>query len=308
MHYRVEPGLYALGAPDTQSPVVASANYRLSFNRLRSSLEGRNVWILVLDTKGINVWCAAGKKTFSTKELVRQISQTKLASIVTNRTIVVPQLGAPGVAGHEVKQQTGFSVKFGPVRAVDLPAYLDAGSIATPAMRLVQFGLADRLALVPMEVVPCAREIVLFLGAVGILAGLNLHGILFAQAWHVVLPLVAAAITALICGSVVPPILLPWIPGRALAFKGVASGLVGLALLLTANVFEPDQRLLAMFCWIAVPAYSSYRAYSFTGSTTFTNPSGVKAELRVAWPLYVASTVIGGALLAGALLHNWGIV
>ena len=71
MHYMVEPGLYALGKPDDTSPVLVSANYKLSFDKLRSAMAGRDVWILVLETDGINVWCAAGKGTFSTMELVQ---------------------------------------------------------------------------------------------------------------------------------------------------------------------------------------------------------------------------------------------
>jgi hypothetical protein len=67
-HYMVDPGLYALGRPDEKSPVLVTANYKMSFDRLRRALPGRNAWILVLDTKGINVWCAAGKGTFGTAE------------------------------------------------------------------------------------------------------------------------------------------------------------------------------------------------------------------------------------------------
>jgi CO dehydrogenase/acetyl-CoA synthase gamma subunit (corrinoid Fe-S protein) len=66
MYYRVDPGLYAVGSPNTDSPVLVSANYKLSFNTLRSNLDGLDAYILVLDTKGINVWCAAGKGTFGT--------------------------------------------------------------------------------------------------------------------------------------------------------------------------------------------------------------------------------------------------
>ena len=59
--HRVAPGLYALGKPTADSPVFVSANYALSFDALREALAGRDSYILVLDTKGINVWCAAGK-------------------------------------------------------------------------------------------------------------------------------------------------------------------------------------------------------------------------------------------------------
>src|SRR3990172_2220623 len=67
MKYQVPPGLYAVGQPDRTSPVLVTANYKLTFDRLRSRLSEINAWILVLDTKGINVWCAAGKGTFGTE-------------------------------------------------------------------------------------------------------------------------------------------------------------------------------------------------------------------------------------------------
>ncbi len=76
--HRVDPGLYRLGNPTGESPVFASANYTLSFDALRSALAGYDAYILVLDTKGINVWCAAGKGTFGTDELVSRIGTTGL--------------------------------------------------------------------------------------------------------------------------------------------------------------------------------------------------------------------------------------
>lgn len=55
MNYKLDAGLYAVGKPDHGSAVLVSANYMYSFNRLRENLGGRNLWLLVLDTGGINV-------------------------------------------------------------------------------------------------------------------------------------------------------------------------------------------------------------------------------------------------------------
>ena len=97
-HYTIDPGLYALGTPNGQSPVLVTSNYKMSFDRLRQALPGRNSWILVLDTKGINVWCAAGKGTFGTAELVTRIESSSLTQIVSHRELILPQLGGAGVA------------------------------------------------------------------------------------------------------------------------------------------------------------------------------------------------------------------
>jgi CO dehydrogenase/acetyl-CoA synthase gamma subunit (corrinoid Fe-S protein) len=120
-HHRVTPGLYALGKPAANAPVFVTANYTLSFDALRSALTEMNAYILVLDTQGINVWCAAGKGTFGTAELIKRIEACRLNEVVTTRILILPQLGAPGVAAHEVKRHTGFRVEYGPIRAEDLP-------------------------------------------------------------------------------------------------------------------------------------------------------------------------------------------
>ena len=143
-NYKVSPGLYAVGKPDRQSPVLVSANYKLSFDMLRSQLSGIDGWILVLDTRGINVWCAAGKGTFGTQEIIRQVQGTELARVVEHRKLVVPQLGAVDVAAHEVKKACGFEVVWGPIQARDIKAFLAAGMRAEAAMRRVSFTLGER--------------------------------------------------------------------------------------------------------------------------------------------------------------------
>ena len=101
-NYRVNPGLYAVGTPGQESDVFVTANYKLSFDALRKNLAGVNGWILVLDTKGVNVWCAAGKGTFGTKELVNRIKLVLLEKVVNHKRLILPQLGATGVAAHNV--------------------------------------------------------------------------------------------------------------------------------------------------------------------------------------------------------------
>ena len=144
--HRVKPGLYCLGNASADSPVFVTANYTLSFDAVRSALAGIDGYILVLDTKGINVWCAAGKGTFGTSELVSKIESTGLKDVVSHRKLILPQLGATGVSAHEVKKRSGFTVEYGPVRASNLPEYMKTRK-AAPVMRRVTFNLLDRLIL-----------------------------------------------------------------------------------------------------------------------------------------------------------------
>lgn len=226
MNYRVTPGLYAVGQPACDSPVLAAANYKLSFDFLRRELTGLNVWVLVLDTKGINVWCAAGKGTFGTAELVRQLEQSGLARIVTHRRIILPQLGAPGVAGHEVARLSGFKVVYGPVRAADLPAFLQAGLKADPEMREVRFPFWDRLVLTPVEFVHSLKYLAIAFAVLGVLNILRPGPMWLSGLIVKTLSDFVPYLGAVLAGTILVPALLPWLPGRAFTVKGWFVGFV----------------------------------------------------------------------------------
>jgi len=295
MRYRVAPGLYRIGLADSNSPVLVTANYKLTVDTVRRSLAGLNVWLLVLDTKGVNVWCAAGKGTFGTPELVRRIQAANLSEVVKHRELVLPQLGATGVAAHEVKRATGFSVHYGPVRARDIAAYLAAGMQATPAMRRVTFGWRDRLAVAPVELTATLRPLLVVLALVAALDVLRHHR-LTPQTLAGMAPFLAAALT----GGLLVPLLLPWLPFRTFALKGaVAGALVAAALLFSLPLGAVEAAGVALL----VVAIDSYMAMTFTGSATFTTLAGVRLEVRRALtPILVAAGA--GAILrvAGAFL------
>ena len=160
MTYTVPPGLYAVGQPDDTSPVLVSANYKLSFDYLRKELSGLNLWVLVLDTKGINVWCAAGKGSFGTDEVVKMVDAAGLSRLLSHRTLILPQLAAPGVSAHEVRRRCGFKVIYGPVGAADIPAFLKAGNKAKAAMRRPHFALRDRLVLTSVELTALIKPLI----------------------------------------------------------------------------------------------------------------------------------------------------
>jgi len=303
MHYTVQPGLYALGAPDENSPVLVTANYKMSFDRLRRELSGRNTWILVLDTKGINVWCAAGKGTFSTAELLKRIETTALARVVAHKTLLVPQLGAPGVAAHEVRKHSGFKVVYGPVRAEDLPEFLDNGLKATAAMRKKTFPLRERVVLIPVELVDACKYAFLIFLAFFILGGLSADGSFWGGALRHGLPAAYGLFTAVLAGAVLTPLLLPWLPGKAFSLKGMWLGLAAAAI--PAGLYWPtaisSAARLEILAWVVfIPATAAYLGMNFTGASTYTSRSGVKKEMRWALPLQITAGVVGVGLWLGA--------
>ncbi|MBI9083127.1 MAG: hypothetical protein JEZ11_05975 [Desulfobacterales bacterium] len=289
-HYPVAPGLYAVGKPEPESPVLVTANYKLSFDTLRRKLDKIGAWILVLDTRGVNVWCAASKGTFSTAEVIRQVERTGLDRIVSHKKLVMPQLGATGVSAREVRKGCGFEVVWGPVRASDLPAFLGAGMKADPAMRRVTFTLKERLVLVPVELSFLPKPAFWILIAAFLLSGLGPGLFSAGAAWHRGWLLAGACAAGIVAGTVVSPALLPWIPGAAFAFKGAVAGLAaGGGVIWAMGV--PLTGLAALALLLCTAALSSFLAMNFTGSTPFTSPSGVEKEMRRAIPLQLAAVV-----------------
>lgn len=285
MGHRVKPGLYRLMNPTQDSPVFVSANYTLSFDALRSALSGTDAYILVLDTKGINVWCAAGKGTFGTDELVEKIARTGLSSVVRHRTLIVPQLGAPGISAHQVQRESGFRVEYGPIRAQELPEYLKIRT-ATPDMRRVRFPFRDRIVLTPVELVhaalPTFVAAVLLYFLAGIVASL-------------------AAITAVLAGTVLFPALLPFLPTKDFSSKGL---ILGVLIALPFAGYNATHSLL--FQWanvlagiiplLIIPVVTAYIALNFTGCTPYTSRTGVKTEIFRYVPLMVTMAGCGIAL------------
>jgi hypothetical protein len=274
-NHRINPGLYILNNPNADSPVFVTANYTLSFDAVRSSLVDVDCFLLVLDTKGVNVWCAAGKGTFGTDELVNRIKATSLSEIVKHRKLILPQLGGPGVASHEVKKRSGFKVEYGPVRASDLPEFLKNNKV-TKEMRRVHFTFKDRLLLVPVETVSMFLPMLLIALVLYFIGG----------------PVVSAAtVLSILAATILFPLLLPWIPTPNFSTKGfILGGIVAISFAIFQILANPDAALWQKVGWalaylLALPPITAFLSLNFTGATTFTSKSGVKHEMFIYIPV-----------------------
>ena len=296
MRHRVIPGLYALGNPTAESPVFVTANYTLSFDALRSALAGIDGYILVLDTQGVNVWCAAGEGTFGTDELVRQIEVCQLKEVARQRQLILPQLGAPGISAHEVRKCSGFKVEYGPVRAADLPEYLKHHQ-ATPEMRRVRFTLADRLSVAVVDVMHAMLPMLVVAVVMYFLGDLRAS---------------AAVVVTVLTGLLLFPALLPWLPGGDFTSKGYFLGLLAaLPFAITMLLRQPEaawwlQAGNVLFYLLTMPPLVAFLALLFTGSTTFTSRSGVKSEIftyipRLAWMLGAGVVLFTALFVIGRL-------
>jgi NAD-dependent dihydropyrimidine dehydrogenase PreA subunit len=169
MFFRLFPcpipvGLQRIGSPGRNSPVLVTCNFYLTVRRLIKKLHGLDAWLLVADSKGVNVWCAAGGEEFNTRSVVSAVKTSGIAEIVNHRRLILPPLGAPGIKARAVEKQTGWSVHWGPVRAQDIPQYLRQGYRWADEVKRATYNWRERLDTALGPLFP-----IILIGAVGFL-------------------------------------------------------------------------------------------------------------------------------------------
>lgn len=140
-----EPGLRAFGNPREDSPVFVTSNFHLTVKRVSRYLRDLDCHLLVAPTNGTNVWCAAVGGMFNAHSIVSVIKTSGIGERVNHRTLILPQLSAPGVDTELIKEATGWHSRFGPVYAKEIPEYVRKGFQKSDDMRKVKFNLMDRL-------------------------------------------------------------------------------------------------------------------------------------------------------------------
>jgi len=245
---KVNPGLYVVGQPDPDSPVLITGNFELTVRRLVRAIDHRmDAWVLVVDSAGINVWCAAGGGFFTAAKVIGALRVSDLEGIVHHRALILPQLCANGVDGWRIRQETGWDVNWGPVRAEDIPDYVVSGGVKTDAMRWVQFPIKDRLEMVTVT-----------LGFYSLLILLPVAIFWRTLFWPILLSLVGL--------SYFYAVVLPWLPGRDGLAKSVPLTLISLVGLLVYIVFWDPLLGQHIFNWVlGLTALSVFTAAELQG-------------------------------------------
>ena len=159
-------------------------------------------------------------------------------------------------------------------------------------MRQVKFDLIDRLKLVPVEIVNGKLYLLgaLFLSV--ILASLNKKGLSFG---HITGNGFLAAFNVFcvyLSGTLLTPLLLPYIPFRSFSLKGMVTGLIVSGLLLWFG-FLGDGTFEIISWFLIISTISSVFALGFTGASTYTSLSGVKKEMKISVPFQILFILTG---------------
>jgi len=178
-----ESGLVRIGDPGRDSPVLLTCNFRLTVERVKRALAGIDAYLLVANSRGVNVWCAATGGLLTDHDVVSVLKTSGIEDLVDHRRVILPQLAATGIEAKAVHRRTGWRVVWGPVRADAIPAFLERGLEAGREMRTVDFRGPERIEMAiawafPISVVACLlllpfwREAML--PVVGLVWGLSL--------------------------------------------------------------------------------------------------------------------------------------
>ncbi|KKL71107.1 hypothetical protein LCGC14_2098220 [marine sediment metagenome] len=148
-HIPIEPGIYKSGQPDENSPIIVTANYLFTYIKVMRDIKGIDAWVLCVDSKGINVWCAARGNNFGNRQVIEAVEATGIATLTNKKTLILPQLSAGGVAGPLISKEAPdfpFRILFGPVWAKQLPQFLKERPARKPdKMKLAKFTPFHRL-------------------------------------------------------------------------------------------------------------------------------------------------------------------
>lgn len=156
-------GLIELGHPSRNSPVLLTCNYHLTVERVKRALQGVDGYLLVANSRGVNVWCAATGGLFTHHNVVSILKTSGIEKRVDHRTVILPQLAATGVHAREVKRRAGWEVVWGPVDARDLPAFLQSEGDTASAMRTVSFDWPRRVEMAAVWAFPISVFVALAL-------------------------------------------------------------------------------------------------------------------------------------------------
>ena len=256
----VRSGLYRIGSPTPDSPLLLTSNFYMTFKQVVKALRGRHCWLMVEDTEGWNVWCAADARIFSAEKAAALMRAYDVDGLLNHKTIVVPRLGgriarrlskltAPSTVSEAASGQ-GWRVIKGPIEARDLPAFIEGGLVTTRPMRSLRryYSLPQRVrvgVLTALVAIVCAlpflfilREFLPFFLAFGLIS------------------------------SFVLCIFHYWIPGRTGVVKELLLGALAFMGLLGWTVAQ-GQPLTLCLGWVmlAVLVYSFVQGFMYQSTT-----------------------------------------
>lgn len=145
MPFPCKTGLVKIGNPDGNSPVFLTCNFHLTVERVKRALRGIDCFLLIANSRGINVWCGSAGGHFTNHSVISVLKTSGIEKLVNHRNVILPQLAAAGIEAVAIQKKTGWRVIWGPVYAKDIPLFIENGFKKTPEIKEVRFPWKERV-------------------------------------------------------------------------------------------------------------------------------------------------------------------
>ncbi len=256
--FSVRPGFYFMGQRNENAPLLVTGNNFLTVFLLVRRIANRSIRLLIIDTNGINVWCAAVGDRFSAAEIIDKAMHFGLLKKGQKIEMILPKLCLSGVRLSDL-HMAGIKPIIGPLYAREVPEYLDRGEFEDRVDDRILFGFQSR----GFTALPTAFQFFYY----------------FLGGYVVTLGILSSAIigVAAVLGFFYP-LLFPFLPGKQFAVKGISLGFI--ASIFPVGFFSVGgfNLQLLLFWNLFIFATSIYIALNYTGNSPVSNYSRVREE------------------------------
>ena len=125
----MKEGIYEIGNPDENSPVLITTNFALTYFVVMGEIEASRVpsYLLVMDTEGLSVLTAWAAGKFVGDAMGMFVKKSGIEDKVKKKRLIIPGLVA--VVSGDIEEELGsdWEVAIGPREAAHIPAFLKMG-------------------------------------------------------------------------------------------------------------------------------------------------------------------------------------
>jgi len=121
----VTEGIYEIGNPDENSPVMVTTNFALTYFIVSGEIEGSRVptWLLIKESEGLSVMTAWAAGKFAGDDVGMFVKKCGIMDKVKHQELIIPGYAA-AIAGDVEEELPGWTITVGPREAAHIPAFL----------------------------------------------------------------------------------------------------------------------------------------------------------------------------------------
>ena len=122
---QVSPGLYEIGKPKPESPLLVTTNFSLTYFSVAGEVEGSGIpaWLLICDAEGMSVLTAWAAGKFDAERIAKAVKTFGVADKINHSKIVLPGFVA-SISGELEEELPGWEILVGPREAINIPSFL----------------------------------------------------------------------------------------------------------------------------------------------------------------------------------------